>query len=284
MLQTDYAYHTNKHSTAVRKRRKRRQRIRRMKQMVFCIGMVFLICSGIIFFGTHGQSGSWTKAGAGQAKAEEFLEKQQENRNGEYPQELLEMLEKNPETYDFVMSYPDRDKYQGKEIDLMEEVKSGEVPLFLQWDRRWGYDSYGSEMIAIAGCGPTCMSMAYIYLTGDTEMNPRKMAEFANENGYNTEAGTSWSFFTDGASQLELQGAEIGLDEAKMKEVLDEEKVIICSMRPGDFTTTGHFILIRGYDKKGFLVNDPNSRENSEKQWNYDTLYPQIKCLWAIGD
>ena len=34
------------------------------------------------------------------------------------PEELLELLEKNEETYDFVAGYPDREKYLGKEIDL----------------------------------------------------------------------------------------------------------------------------------------------------------------------
>lgn len=292
-MQETKEWSTSKKSrSAMRKRRRRRQRIRRIKQTIGCIAAVFLICGGIILFGT-GKISEGLKGllrlgeGAGQEElteqAEEFLKNMQGDSREEYPEELLEMLEKNPETYDFVTGYPERESYQGKEINLTEEVKEGEVPLFLQWDRRWGYDSYGEEMIATAGCGPTCMSMAYVYLTGDTGMNPREMSEFANNNGYYTQAGTSWSFFTDGASQLGLSGAEIGLDEARMKSALDSGNVIICSMRPGDFTTTGHFILIRGYDKEGFLVNDPNSKANSAKHWDYDTLYPQIKCLWSIG-
>lgn len=257
------------------------------------MAVVFLICGGIILVGTGRLSDSVDRLlNLGKdsqqqelaKQAEEFLKSSKSGLQGEYPEELLELLEKNPETYDFVISYPEREKYQGQEIDLTGEVAAGDIPLFLQWDRRWGYDSYGNEMIALAGCGPTCMSMAYTYLTGETDLNPRAMAEFADKNGYNTEAGTSWSFFTDGAGQLGMSGAEIGLDEAKMKEVLDRGNVIICSMRPGDFTTTGHFILIRGYDGKGFLVNDPNSKANSGKQWNYDTLQSQIKCLWAIGN
>ena len=281
-------------SSARRKRRRRRQRICRIKQALGCVAAVFLICGGIIFVGTGGINDRlrslWNLSEEeGQEietvqQAEKFLKSQKKGLVEEYPKELLELLEKNPETYDFVTSYPEREKYQGQEIDLTGEVAAGDVPLFLQWDRRWGYDRYGNEMIALAGCGPTCMSMAYIYLTGETDLNPKAMAEFADKNGYNTEAGTSWNFFTDGAGQLGLSGAEIGLDEAKMKEVLDRGEVIICSMRPGDFTTTGHFILIRGYDKKGFWVNDPNSRTNSAKQWNYETLYPQIKCLWSIGN
>lgn len=199
------------------------------------------------------------------------------------PEELQELLEKYPETYDFVMGYSERSKYQGKEIDLSEDVEEGEVPLLLQWDKRWGYDSYGSKFIGAAGCGPTCMSMAYIYLTGDTDMNPREMAEFADRNGYNAKAGTKWDFFTDGAATLGLQGREMKMGEEGMKTVLDKGKVIICSMSPGDFTKGGHFILIRGYDEEGFLVNDPNSRINSEKHWDYETLSYQIKNMWSIG-
>ena len=199
------------------------------------------------------------------------------------PLELQELLEKYPETSDYVMGYSEREKYVGKTIDLTEEVTEGEVPLLLQWDKRWGYDNYGDKLIGVAGCGPTCMSMAYIYLTGNTEMNPREMAEFADRNGYNAEAGTKWDFFTDGAAILGLKGRELGLNEEEMKTALESGKVIICSMRPGDFTKTGHFILIRGYDGKGFLVNDPNSEINSEKRWDFETLRYQIKGQWSIG-
>ena len=74
----------------------------------------------------------------------------------DYPQELLELLEKNEETYDFVSGYPERADFMGKEIDLSKDYEPGNVPLLMQWDRRWGYDSYGDDMIGLAGCGPTC--------------------------------------------------------------------------------------------------------------------------------
>ncbi|MCI9492252.1 MAG: C39 family peptidase [Lachnospiraceae bacterium] len=193
------------------------------------------------------------------------------------------MLDKNEETYEFVSGYPNRSEYIGKEIDLTGEAQGGEVPLLLQWDQRWGYDSYGQEMIGLAGCGPTCMAMAYLHLTGDASMNPRAMAEYACENGYYTEAGTSWGFFTAGAAGLGLSGSELPLGETQIKNALDEGAVVVCSMRPGDFTTTGHFILLRGYGEGGFYVNDPNSKGNSGKQWSFERLSGQIKNLWRIG-
>ncbi len=201
---------------------------------------------------------------------------------GKYPDELLALVEKNEETYDFVKHYPDREKYQNKEIDLSKECRRKTVPLLMQWDKRWGYDFYGDSMIALSGCGPTCMTMAYIYHTKDETMNPAKMAEYAQEQGYHSEEGTSWEFWTKGAEALGLYGEEISLDEKIIKAVLDAGGVVICSMSPGDFTDAGHYILIRGYDEKGFLVNDPNRESNSKKQWDYETLRGQIKNLWAI--
>lgn len=200
----------------------------------------------------------------------------------DYPEELRELLEQNTETLDYVKNYENREKYRNQEIDLSGDCRAETPPLLMQWDMRWGYDLYGDAMIGLSGCGPTCMTMAYLYYTKDTEMNPRRMAEFAQENGYHTEEGTSWSFWTEGAEELGLSGETISLNENTMKNVLDDGGLIVCSMSPGDFTTKGHYILVRGYDENGFYVNDPNRKSNSKKQWEYDTLSGQIKNLWAI--
>lgn len=197
-------------------------------------------------------------------------------------EELKELLSKNEEAADFVKGYSDRQVYVNQPINIKDDCEEGQVPLLMQWDKRWGYDAYGDSIIGLAGCGPTCLAMAYLYFTGDTEENPRTMAQFADENGYHTLEGTSWSLWTDGVKELGMTGEVLPLDENRMKTVLDQGGVIVCSMRPGDFTTTGHFILIRGYDDEGFWVNDPNRRSNSEKQWTYETLSGQIKNLWGI--
>ena len=78
-----------------------------------------------------------------------------------------------------------------------------------------------------------------------------------------------------------MTGSELSLDESSMKRELDDKHPIICAMRAGDFTAAGHFIVIRGYDKKGFIVNDPNCMARSEKRWTYEELSGQIKNLWS---
>lgn len=197
--------------------------------------------------------------------------------------QLKELVEKNPETRAFVEGYEDRERYLGQEISLEEDFVSGQVPLLMQWDLRWGYEPLGESIIGLAGCGPTCLSMAYVYLTEDLEGNPREMARFCQEEGYYLKEGTSWELWTAGVSRLGLSGEELPLDEGRMKGALGEGKLIVCSMRPGDFTTTGHYILIRGWDENGFYVNDPNHAGNSARQWTYETLKGQIKNLWSLG-
>lgn len=257
-------------SSVSTKRRKRRQRQRKLLcEIGICIAL-FIGCGYVTNWFTKiplfGKS----------VRIEQIQE------SGEYPKELVELLNKNEETYDFVKDYPDREKYKSEAIDISKDYKTGSVPLLMQWDKRWGYDMYGNAMIGLSGCGPTCMTMAYLYYTGDTAMNPKEMAEYAQTAGYHTDEGTSWNFWTDGVANLGLYGEEISLNEKIMEAVLDSGGLIVCSMAPGDFTDGGHYILLRGYDEKGFFVNDPNRKSNSKKQWTYDTLSTQIKNLWAI--
>ena len=68
-----------------------------------------------------------------------------------------------------------------------------------------------------------------------------------------------------------------------MKQALDNHCPIIAVVGPGDFTYSGHFIVITGYTAQGFTVSDPNSPENSEKYWNFGQLKGQIKNLWAMS-
>ena len=200
-----------------------------------------------------------------------------------FGEKLAELLERNEETADYVKCYRDREVYQNQSIDLTEELQAGEVPLLLQWDKRWGYNACGDSMIGLAGCGPVCLDMAYLYFTGDSAMTPREMAAFACERGYYKESvGTKWSLWTEGVEELGLRGEELPLDESSMRQVLDSGGLVICSMGPGDFTTDGHFILIRGYDENGFYVNDPNRRSTSSRQWDFDTLCSQIRNLWSL--
>ena len=197
------------------------------------------------------------------------------------PQALCELLERNPDAEEFVLNYPQK-KDINYEIDLSEHLGSDTVPLLMQWDERWGYTIYGSNVMGLTGCGPTCLSMVLVHLLQDASCTPRFVADFAEANGYYTEgSGSKWILISEGGNLLGLDVMELPLDENRMKKNLEQGNPIICIMGPGAFTTAGHFIVLTGYKDGQFVINDPNSKTNSERLWSYEEFSGQIKNLWA---
>ncbi len=200
------------------------------------------------------------------------------------PESLVELYQQNPDARDFVKNY---DKYKDKhfDIDITEDLTEGGIPLFLQWDKRWGYEKYGNEVMAINGCGPTSLSMVYSGLTGDTDMNPYRIAQKAESEGYYVAgSGTSWNMMSDMASELGLMVYYPGNDVDGITAELSVGHPIICIMGQGDFTSSGHFIVLTDIDENGKVtVNDPNSTTKSNKKWDVESLIPQILSLWSYG-
>lgn len=200
----------------------------------------------------------------------------------DYPAELIELLDRNPETSQFVLEYPLK-KNDKMQIDLSEYNNSGTVPLFMQWDQRWGYLPYGSGVAGLTACGPVCLSMAAYYLTGDESMSPDRIIDFAIRNGYCVPGnGTSWTLISEGGKKLGFDVTELPLHKNTILQNLEAGWPIICVMGPGDFTTTGHFIVLTAVEDGFFRVNDPNSYENSKKLWSYEEIEGQIRNLWVI--
>lgn len=199
---------------------------------------------------------------------------------GAYPRELIALLDTSPEAEAFVLGYPDREDWDGR----LDDGGRDTVPLFLQWDPRWGYDRYGSSYLAVTGCGPTCLAMAGYYLTGDAAMNPRDVAAFAEKNGYYAPGyGSSWTLISEGAAQLGLEARELPLVKKKMVDALNGGSPVILALGKGDFTTTGHYVVLTAAGEDGFRLNDPNSQVRSERVWTYEELEHQIRNIWAIG-
>lgn len=198
------------------------------------------------------------------------------------PESLQVFKQKYPEAASFVDDYP-RARNAHPSMDVSGEVTKGVVPLFIQWDERWGYTDYGGGFFGTNGCGPTCLSMVVCGLTGDTSVTPYAVARYCEEEGWYTPgAGTSWSLMSDGARHYGLSVEKGTVSAEYLIEALSEGKVLIASMKPGDFTYTGHFIVLTGLDKDGqVLVNDSNSPRNSAKAWDAQTLAEQMKGVWA---
>ena len=223
---------------------------------------------------------SWTERSETEWKVKAYAEEHGAH-FADYPQSLIELLERNPETEAFVLGYP---FWEEGTVDLTDYETGGTVPLFLQWDPNWGYEKYGRDFLAVTGCGPTCLAMAGYYLTGDENMTPDKIAGFAQRNGYYEAGyGSSWMLISEGTEKLGLKATELPLVKKKMVNALEAGNPVILAMGPGDFTTAGHYIVLTGVEDGKFRVNDPNSRENSQRLWSYEEIEGQIRNIWAIS-
>lgn len=190
-----------------------------------------------------------------------------------YPDRLLEALANNPEMADFAAHYlENKGSVTGE--GLTDSEKGQEFSLFLQWDPRWGYASYGdNSVVGLSGCGPTALSMVLYYLTGNEELTPDVLAEYSMREGYYISGtGTAWLLFEDVPPMYGISVSQPEKNELVMQQALDRGDLIICSMGPGDFTIGGHFVVVYGYSDEGFLLNDPNCVARSRRAWFYSEL------------
>lgn len=202
----------------------------------------------------------------------------------EYPEKLFELLDKEKKSADFVLNYP-TEKFKEQTVELTQEEKeTDEMPLFIQWDKRWGYKKYGNDVAGLTACGPTALSMVAFHLTGNKDLTPDKIMDFAVKNGYCIEGvGSSWDLISKGSKKLGLNAKELPLVEKTIVNNLKKGNPVICVVGPGHFTKRGHFIVMYGYKDGKIMVKDPNSYKNSEILYEFSEIKDEIKNLWAIS-
>ncbi|WP_334292771.1 C39 family peptidase [Butyrivibrio sp. INlla16] len=205
--------------------------------------------------------------------------------HSDVPENVIEFGEKYPEAREYVQNFTE---YVDKDLDMdvSKEMAASDIPLFIQWDKRWGYRNYGANYVGVAGCGPTCLAMVACGLKNDSELNPFVVATYASNEGFYTYGeGTSWSIMTEGAKHYGLNVVSGDVSSDYILANLSSKAPMICSMAPGDFTKTGHFIVLTGIDADGkIIVNDPNSPKNSSKHWDVDSLVSQMKSVWKYSN
>ena len=164
------------------------------------------------------------------------------------------------------------------------EWRADEVPFLYQTDPQWAAHPYAGGTVEKNGCGPTCLSMVYVALTGRDDLDPAAMADFSERGGYTSGGMTAWALMTEGAAELGLSSEELSASEGAVREALLAGEPVICSVGPGDFTTTGHFIVLSGVAEDGqVVVHDPNSPERSARTWGLERVLGQCLNLWALS-
>jgi hypothetical protein len=161
-----------------------------------------------------------------------------------------------------------------------------EVQYYNQLDARWKDLSYGvTSTIGEAGCGPTSLAIVVSSLT-DRIIDPVQMCGWAYENGYLCEGSGSYhSLIPEGGRHFGLTVEGCTADEPqRIVDALSSGKLVIAIMGKGTFTTSGHFLVMRGITADGkILVADPASKNKSDKEWDLRIFLNEARKGAAAG-
>ena len=59
---------------------------------------------------------------------------------------------------------------------------------------------------------------------------------------------------------------------------------MVCAVGAGDFTVTGHFIVLAGVNEDGTVeVRDPNSYRLTQQSWDIYDILDQTRDLWCFS-
>ena len=166
-----------------------------------------------------------------------------------------------------------------------------QVVYYNQLDKRYAHKPYGTDDIGTYGCGPTCMAMVVSSLTNET-VDPAEMARWAYENGYWCSRSGSYHSLIPGAAKawgLPVQGC--GKTEGqRIVDALSQGKLVVAIMLKGHFTSSGHFIVLRGVENGKILVADPANYTRSQQAWDLSIILNEASGragaggpFWIIG-
>ena len=166
-----------------------------------------------------------------------------------------------------------------------------QVVYYNQLDKRYASKPYGTDNIGTYGCGPTCMAMVVSSLTNET-VDPVEMARWAYENGYWGSRSGSYHSLIPGAAKawgLPVQGC--GKTEGqRIVDALSQGKLVVAIMLKGHFTSSGHFIVLRGVENGKILVADPANYTRSQQAWDLSIILNEASGragaggpFWIIG-
>lgn len=169
---------------------------------------------------------------------------------------------------------------------------STSVVYYNQLDERFADKPYGTDKIGSHGCGPSAMAIVVSSLTNET-MDPIQMSEWAYKNGYWCKNSGSYHSLIPGAAKawnLPVEGCTKS-EPQRIVDALSSGKLVVAIMTKGHFTSSGHFIVLRGVTSEGkILVADPASYKRSQQEWDLSIILNEASKragaggpFWIIG-
>lgn len=188
-------------------------------------------------------------------------------------------------TFEMAYNYPFKKNSYQNLVYTDEEL--GGVPALYMDDERWIYEDYG---VRIQGCAAVAVTMAYIGVRHDSQLDPIKVVNYANEMGWCSLGGIRQENISDILTYFGMSAEEHFFDcdngesvtEAELKAALDRENSVVMAAVHGR-TFGNHALIIRGYDEKGFYINDPANPENTAKVWDFSLFENELSYYWVIS-
>lgn len=183
----------------------------------------------------------------------------------------------------------------------VEETTKGDYKMvkpvdYKQYDSRWGSLPYAVDgeksTIKSAGCGPTALANALAAIVS-TYIDPVTLASWARMNNYKVKAsGTSYNFFVPcakayGVTVRRLNTSNIygkttsPYHEQVLAELLAGNWVIAC-MGKGNWTSSGHYITVYGFQNGNVYINDPGSAKANRACNTWELFKSQVKYYWVV--
>lgn len=166
-----------------------------------------------------------------------------------------------------------------------------EVVYFNQRDERYAGKPYGADNIGGYGCGPTAMAIVVSSLTEDI-VDPVEMARWSYEHGHWASGNGSYRTLISGAAKawgLPVESCT-ATEGQRIVNALSSGKLVVAIMTKGHFTSSGHFIVLRGVKNGKILVADPASYQRSEQEWDLSIILDEASKyvysegpFWIIG-
>lgn len=138
-------------------------------------------------------------------------------------------------------------------------------------------EAYGNSTLEQSGCCPTCLAMILTYLTGE-DVLPTDLTDKSAKYLYSNGTDVTGNYFYDLCSDFDVKPTRLQnwWDPDTITDTLESGKPIILNVGAGNFTSSGHYIVLLGFDDNGdVIVADPNSVYNSTKTYSLDSLIAQ---------
>lgn len=160
--------------------------------------------------------------------------------------------------------------------------------MILQTDPRWSGKAYGSGSdtndLATNGCAITSLAMILSFQEKRT-VYPTEILQWSGDRYYENGQGTAWSIFPAFAEHYGLTVQNLGKDQGKIQQYLNQNQPLVVSVTPGEFTEVGHIMVIKkDVQSDQLIVYDPNDspeKNHYMQKYSLDSLLPQLANVWV---